>query len=129
MKERDKTKKDNKAKDSPASRWISYRPEIKVLDCTIRDGGLMNNHQFDEKVVKAVYEACVAAGIDYVELGYKASQKGIVAGEYGAWKYCREEDLRRIVGDQKRDTKISVMADASCVWPATSVRFPSRWTW
>ena len=23
--------------------WLSYRPDIKVLDCTIRDGGLMNN--------------------------------------------------------------------------------------
>lgn len=25
-----------------------YRPEIKVLDCTIRDGGLMNKWQFDD---------------------------------------------------------------------------------
>lgn len=99
-------------KDSPASRWISYRPEIKVLDCTIRDGGLMNNHLFDEKVVKAVYNACVEAGIDYVELGYKSSRKGITPGEYGPWKYCTEEDLRRIVGDKPGPTKISVMADA-----------------
>ena len=38
-----------KEKESPAGRWISYRPEIKVLDCTIRDGGLMNNHQFDDR--------------------------------------------------------------------------------
>lgn len=115
MKERErteKTKKPAKAKESPASRWISYRPEIKVLDCTIRDGGLMNNHQFDEALVRRVYETCVAAGIDYMEVGYKASRKDIVAGEYGAWKYCQEEDLRRIVGDEKRGTKISVMADA-----------------
>ena len=32
---------------SATSRWLSYRPEIKVVDCTIRDGGLMNNHHFD----------------------------------------------------------------------------------
>lgn len=25
-----------------------YRPEIKVLDCTIRDGGLMNNDFYDQ---------------------------------------------------------------------------------
>ena len=71
MKERehtDKTKKPTKAKDSPASRWISYRPELKVLDCTIRDGGLMNNHQFDEALVSKVYETCVAAGIDYMDV-------------------------------------------------------------
>lgn len=105
-------KKAGKEKDTPTSRWISYRPEIKVLDCTIRDGGLMNNHQFDEHTVRAVYNACVEAGVDYVEIGYKASRKNIVPGEYGAWKYCTEEDIRRIVGEKKGTTKISVMADA-----------------
>ena len=101
-----------KTKETAASRWISYRPEIKVLDCTIRDGGLMNNHHFDDGVVKAVYQACVAAGIDYMELGYKASRKAVVPGEHGAWKYCQEEDLRRIVGDNKTSLKLAVMADA-----------------
>ncbi len=101
-----------KPKETPAGRWVSYRPEIKVLDCTIRDGGLMNNHKFDDQVVKAVYDTCVAAGIDYMELGYKASRKIIVPGEHGAWKYCLEDDLRRIVGDNATSLKLSVMADA-----------------
>ena len=35
-----KSKPKDKPKDTAASRWLSYRPEIKVLDCTIRDGGL-----------------------------------------------------------------------------------------
>jgi 4-hydroxy 2-oxovalerate aldolase len=106
------TAKTAKPKATPAARWVSYRPEIKVLDCTIRDGGLMNNHKFEDQVVKAVYDACVEAGIDYMELGYKASRKIIVPGEYGAWKYCQEEDLRRIVGDNPTSLKLSVMADA-----------------
>ena len=101
-----------KPKETPAGRWISYRPEIKVLDCTIRDGGLMNNHQFDDGVVKTVYDTCVQAGIDYMELGYKASRKIVVPGEYGAWKYCTEEDMRRIVGDNPTSLKLSIMADA-----------------
>jgi 4-hydroxy 2-oxovalerate aldolase len=101
-----------KPKETPAGRWVSYRPEIKVLDCTIRDGGLMNNHKFDDQVVKAVYTACVDAGVDYMELGYKASQKIIVPGEHGAWKYCTEEDMRRIVGDNPTPLKLTVMADA-----------------
>ena len=106
------TAKTAKPKETPAGRWISYRPEIKVLDCTIRDGGLMNNHKFDDQVVKAVYTACVEAGIDYMELGYKASQKIIVPGEHGDWKYCREEDMRRIVGDNPTPLKLTIMADA-----------------
>ena len=104
--------KSAKPKETPAGRWVSYRSQIKVLDCTIRDGGLMNNHKFDDQVVKAVYSACVAAGIDYMELGYKASRKVIVPGEHGAWKYCLEDDLRRIVGDKPTALKLSVMADA-----------------
>ena len=101
-----------KLKETPAGRWVSYRPEIKVLDCTIRDGGLMNDHKFDDQVVKAVYTACVEAGVDYMELGYKASRKIIVPGELGAWKYCTEEDMRRIVGDNPTPLKLTVMADA-----------------
>lgn len=56
-----------------AERWVSYREEIKVLDCTIRDGGLMNNSGFDDATVGAVYRACCEAGIDYMEIGYKGS--------------------------------------------------------
>src|SRR5512142_224033 len=100
--------KAQKQRQTPAGRWVSYRPEIKVLDCTIRDGGLMNSHKFEDDVVKAVYTACVQAGVDYMELGYKASSKIIVPGEYGAWKYCREEDIRRIVGDNPSSLKLSV---------------------
>ena len=59
---------DTESRENVARNWISYRPELKILDCTIRDGGLMNNHLFDDEVVKAVYTACVEGGIDYMEL-------------------------------------------------------------
>ncbi len=106
------TAKTTKPKQSPAGRWVSYRPDIKVLDCTIRDGGLMNNHQFADDFIKAVYTACVDSGVDYMELGYKASRKVIVPGEHGAWKYCTEEDIRRVVGENPSNLKLTVMADA-----------------
>jgi len=91
--------------------WVLYRPEIKILDCTIRDGGLINDHKFDDKLVKAVYETCVAAGVDYIEFGYKASKKIFSGGKCGPWKFCDEDDLRRIVGKKSAKTKIAVMAD------------------
>ncbi|MBN1670141.1 MAG: aldolase catalytic domain-containing protein [Kiritimatiellae bacterium] len=92
--------------------WVTYRPEIKVLDCTVRDGGLMNNHRFDDGFVKAVYDACVAAGIDYMELGYKAAKKLFAPTDYGAWKYCDEDAVRRIVGENPTELKLTAMADA-----------------
>ncbi len=92
--------------------WVTWRPQIRVLDCTIRDGGLMNNHYFEDGTVRAVYETCVEAGIDYMEIGYKASKKIFAPDEYGAWKFCDEDDIRRIVGDNPTELKLSAMADA-----------------
>lgn len=95
-----------------AKDWLGYREEIRVLDCTIRDGGLMNNHQFSDDIVRAVYQACVEGGIDYMELGYKASRRIFAPDGFGAWKYCSEDDVRRIVGDNPTPLKLSVMCDA-----------------
>ena len=92
--------------------WVSYRPEIEVLDCTIRDGGLMNNSHFEDGVVRAVYDACVAGGVDYMEIGYKNSKRLFSKDEYGAWRHCDEDDVRRVVGENDTPLKISVMADA-----------------
>ncbi len=103
---------DSENSATSAEKWISYRPELEVLDCTIRDGGLMNDHRFDDETVSAVYKACLDAGIDYMEIGYMNSPKQFPRGEFGPWKHSAEEDLRRIVGDNDAPLKISVMADA-----------------
>jgi len=101
-----------KTTEGAAGRWVAYRPEIKILDCTIRDGGLINGHLFNDDMVKRVYETNAAAGVDYIEMGYKASRRIFSPDEFGKWKYCSEDDLRRVVGDNPHDIKISVMADA-----------------
>jgi len=95
-----------------ADRRLQVRPETKLLDCTIRDGGLMNSHRFDDKTVRAVYRACVEAGIDYMEIGYKNSRRLFAPDKFGAWKYCSEDDVRRVVEDGERRIKLSAMADA-----------------
>jgi len=88
-----------------------YRPQIKVLDCTVRDGGLMNAWQFDDEFVRAVYQACVNSRVDYMEIGYKSSESAFSRETTGPWRFCNDEDLRRIVGDNDTDLKLSAMAD------------------
>jgi len=95
-----------------SGRWVGFRKELKVLDCTIRDGGLMNSSRFDDKTVRAVYDACADAGIDYMEIGYKNSKKIYSPAKFGDWRFSDEDSIKRIIGDNKRDIKISVMADA-----------------
>ncbi len=95
--------------------WITYRPELKVLDCTIRDGGLCNNHQFDDDLVKAVYDTCVESGLDYMEIGYRNSKRLFPKDEFGPFRHSDEEDIRKITGDHNPEStglKLSLMADA-----------------
>jgi len=92
--------------------WLTFRPDIKVLDCTVRDGGLINNHHFADDLVSAVYHANVAAGVDYMELGYKGDKAIYQPSKHGPWKHCDEDTLRRITDDNPTDLKLAVMADA-----------------
>lgn len=91
---------------------ITYRPDIKVVDCTLRDGGLVNNFGFEDNLVQSIYKSLIASGIDYMELGYKASKKIFAVSEFGRWKFCDEDVIRKIAGENDSDLKLSVMADA-----------------
>jgi 4-hydroxy 2-oxovalerate aldolase len=88
-----------------------YRPEIKVVDCTVRDGGLMNKWQFDDNFVRHVYRALSEAGVDYMEMGYLSSESAFNRQEYGPWRFCAEEDVQRIIGNSDKKIKLSAMAD------------------
>ncbi len=90
---------------------MSVRDDVKILDATIRDGGLCNNFKFSDEFVKELYKANIKCGVDYMEFGYKASTAQFSEEDFGKWKFCKEEDLRAIVGENISDMKISVMAD------------------
>jgi len=92
-----------------------YRDEIRVLDCTIRDGGLMNNHRFDHKLVREVYKAVSEAGVDYMEMGYRNSKELFSTEEYGPWKFCDDEDIQQVIDGIESKTKISIMVDVGRV--------------
>ncbi|MBU4149742.1 MAG: aldolase catalytic domain-containing protein [Candidatus Omnitrophica bacterium] len=92
-----------------------YREKIKVLDCTIRDGGLINNHDFDSRFVREVYKAISASGVDYMEIGYKNSKEFFSTKEYGHWKFCDDDEIKKIIDGVESRTKISVMVDVGRV--------------
>lgn len=90
---------------------MTVRTDVKVLDATIRDGGLCNNFMFTDEFVKELYKTNIKSGVDYMEFGYKASRQLFNEADFGKWKFCKEEDIRSIVGDNVSDMKIAVMAD------------------
>ena len=90
---------------------MTVREDVRLLDATLRDGGLVNNFYFADDFVKDLYDMNVSAGVDYMEFGYKASRDLFDPEKFGKWKFSSDEDIRAIVGDNDTGLKISVMAD------------------
>ena len=47
---------------------LSFRPDIKVLDATIRDGGLVNDFYFTDEFIHNLYKANVKASTSNISL-------------------------------------------------------------
>jgi 4-hydroxy 2-oxovalerate aldolase len=82
----------------------------KIVDCTIRDGGLVNDWDFSVKFVEDMYRGLNAAGVEYMEIGYKNSAKLLKGGNSGPWRFLNEEFLREVI-THKTDTKLSALVD------------------
>lgn len=93
------------------SKLLDYRPEIKVVDATLRDGGLVNNFRFSDDFIKALYTANLRSGVDYMEFGYKGDREIFDESKFGPCKFCDDEFIYSIVGENNTDLKIAVMAD------------------
>ncbi|NOY75083.1 MAG: nucleoid-structuring protein H-NS [Kiritimatiellaeota bacterium] len=85
--------------------------KLTLLDCTVRDGGLINKWQFTDDMVRRVFQAVNAAGLEYMEIGYRASEKMFPPGEYGPWRFSKDDKIREIIGDTPLNTKLGVMVD------------------
>ena len=90
---------------------LGYRESVKVFDATIRDGGLVNNFYFEDKLVRALYQANIKAGVDYMEVGYKASKEMFDPKKFGKWKFCNDDDILEVIGEKDPRVKLAVMAD------------------
>jgi 4-hydroxy 2-oxovalerate aldolase len=66
---------------------------MKILDCTIRDGGYYTNWDFDQDIVKTYLESFNHLPVEYLEVGYRSEAMGDYLGEYF---YCPVETLQRL---------------------------------
>ncbi len=94
------------------AKLLGYREDIKVVDATLRDGGLVNDFRFTDEFVRQLYLTNIKAGVDYMELGYKADKEMFSVDDYGPWKFCDDEYIFKVIGENKdTDLKLAVMAD------------------
>ncbi|MFJ8258284.1 aldolase catalytic domain-containing protein [Peribacillus asahii] len=90
--------------------------DVKILDCTIRDGGLINNWDFSVEFVQDLYNGLSEAGVEYMEIGYKNSPKLLNATEPNPWRFLDDNFLKEII-PEKKFTKLSALVDIGRVDP------------
>ena len=62
-----------------AERMLRAKPktrEIKLLDCTLRDGGIVINFDFGNERMQRIKSTLEASGVDLIECGYIDEKKG-----------------------------------------------------
>lgn len=67
-------------------------PKFEILDCTIRDGGYLNNWDFDEKMVREMYRNISKSGIDIIEIGFR----NIADADMGMWFSVSEDRINNL---------------------------------
>lgn len=91
-------------------------PDFEILDCTVRDGGYINNWRFEKKLVREIYRALSKSGVDYIEIGYKGTEKHFDKEKYGLWRFSPEEAIREVVSNIN-GAKLAIMADFGKIEP------------
>jgi 4-hydroxy 2-oxovalerate aldolase len=82
----------------------------KIVDCTVRDGGLVNNWDFSVQFVQDMYKGLSEAGVEYMEIGYKNSAKLLKGADSGPWRFLNESFLKEVI-PHKTGTKLSALVD------------------
>tara|TARA_B100001093_G_scaffold158253_2_gene150749 strand:+ start:68 stop:3286 length:3219 start_codon:yes stop_codon:yes gene_type:complete len=87
--------------------------KLELLDCTIRDGGYLNNWNFTFDEVLDCYRSVSKSGYSYFEIGFKTNKK--LLPNKGEWCYCCEESINKVVNSYE-GCKIAVMAKIGTVY-------------
>jgi len=78
---------------------------VEILDCTLRDGGYLNNWNFGDKVINEVINALIAANVDYIECGFLDK----AGGGKSNTKFVNISDIQYILPDNGNFQKFTLM--------------------
>lgn len=81
-------------------------PNIKLLDCTLRDGGYINDWKFGYHTIRDIIKKLVESQVDYVEVGFLRNCKY----EPGTAVFNNCAEIRNILPENKGNTMFTAMA-------------------
>lgn len=86
---------------------------INLLDCTLRDGGYVNNWNFGAKAIDHIIAGLEKANIEIIELGFLRNEKKSV----GRSSFARIEDINNLIQMKKHGVLYSAMIEAFNPYP------------
>ncbi len=92
--------------------------KINLLDCTLRDGGYINNWYFGKKCIKEIALQSSNAGIEFVELGFL---RDVIYNENYAI-FSSIEQISKLIGDKPTNVSFAVMSEAVNALPTSKIR-------
>lgn len=84
---------------------------FEILDCTLRDGGLLNNFNFTDTYIREHIKMLSAANVDYIEVGYKTDQAFISNKQINKLKVCNDYEIFELTKGINNLSKLSSMID------------------
>ena len=85
-------------------------PVVKVFDCSMRDGGYVNNWRFSREQARDCYTAALQTGMHYCEVGFRRAPVQN-PGAFGAWYFATEELITNTFSDLVHDScALAIMA-------------------
>lgn len=100
---------DYRVRCCPDGLMTDRRRQVRLVDCTLRDGGICNDWRFEPGLVRRTWEALRDAGVDVMEVGYLTAPGVVEVGTVGPLRFCAEDDLRRSF--EPSDMRLAVMVD------------------
>jgi 4-hydroxy 2-oxovalerate aldolase len=80
---------------------------IRILDCTLRDGGYYTDWHFDTALVKSYLKACSDARVSIVELGFRFRNPSVTSGKFA---YSTDTMLKPLVEGSRFETAVMINA-------------------
>lgn len=82
--------------------------EIRVLDCTLRDGGYCNDCQFGFENTKFIIDSLLRSGVDIIECGF-LTQK--VAYKQGVTRFNTLEQVKEVLPQDRQGKTFVILMD------------------
>ena len=80
---------------------------IKILDCTLRDGAHLNGGNFGRKVIEETIDDLIKANVDIIEVGFFDNKQHSVDSSY----FSSIAEVKEILPQNRGNSKFSLMAD------------------